>query len=112
MYDSRYLEFWGFRKLEVGLRVLLPEKTMVRLLTTSSDVIHSWAVPSLGVKIDSCPGRLNQVFFDTHRIGTFYGQCSELCGANHAYMPIVVNVYPPEQWLREIFKYRELSKLI
>jgi heme/copper-type cytochrome/quinol oxidase subunit 2 len=62
----------------------------VRLLVTSSDVLHSWAVPSLGVKIDACPGRLNKVsLYITHE-GVFYGQCSEICGIHHGFMPITI----------------------
>ena len=78
------------RLLEVDNRVLLPSKTHIRVLVTSSDVLHSWAVPSLGVKIDSCPGRLNQISLYIKRNGVFYGQCSEICGVNHGFMPIVV----------------------
>jgi cytochrome c oxidase subunit 2 len=71
---------------------LLPKDTVIQLLVTSSDVIHSWAVPSFGVKIDACPGRLNQIFFTVDRKGIFYGQCSEICGVNHGYMPITILV--------------------
>lgn len=81
-----------YRLLEVDNRVFIPYNTPVRVLVTSADVIHSWAVPSLGVKIDACPGRLNQVMVCATRIGVFYGQCSELCGVNHGFMPIVVEV--------------------
>jgi hypothetical protein len=68
-----------YRLLEVDNRVLLPIKTHIRVLVTSSDVLHCWAVPSFGVKIDSCPGRLNQTTIFLKRIGTYYGQCSEIC---------------------------------
>ena len=78
------------RLLEVDERILLPENVSVRVLVTSRDVIHSWAVPSLGVKMDACPGRLNQVGMYIRRKGVYFGQCSELCGINHAFMPIVV----------------------
>ena len=64
--------------------------TQIRILITAADVIHSWTVPSLGVKADAIPGRLNQVSFLINRPGLFYGQCSEICGANHRFMPIVV----------------------
>jgi len=84
------LTFGALRLLEVDNRVVLPVYTGIRLLITSSDVLHSWAVPSLGVKMDACPGRLNQVSLYINRFGIFYGQCSELCGINHAFMPIVV----------------------
>nr|VFU78738.1 cytochrome c oxydase subunit 2 [Proasellus hercegovinensis] len=79
-----------FRLLEVDNRVTLPQSFQIRLLVTASDVIHSWAVPSLGVKADAVPGRLNQLSFVMKRPGIFYGQCSEICGANHSFMPIVV----------------------
>jgi heme/copper-type cytochrome/quinol oxidase subunit 2 len=62
----------------------------VRLLITSADVLHSWAVPSFGVKVDACPGRLSEVLVYIKREGVFYGQCSEICGVNHGFMPIVV----------------------
>jgi cytochrome c oxidase subunit 2 len=78
------------RLLEVDNPLLLPINTSIRVLVTSSDVLHSWAVPSLGIKIDSCPGRLNQVALNIYRRGIFFGQCSELCGINHGFMPIVV----------------------
>nr|VFU78747.1 cytochrome c oxydase subunit 2 [Proasellus karamani] len=79
-----------FRLLEVDNRVTLPQSFQIRLLVTASDVIHSWTVPSLGVKGDAVPGRLNQLSFIMKRPGVFYGQCSEICGANHSFMPIVV----------------------
>jgi len=82
----------SFRLLEVDNRVVLPLKTHIRIIVTSADVVHSWAVPSLGIKIDACPGRLNQVATYINRPGVFYGQCSELCGVNHGFIPIVVEV--------------------
>lgn len=84
------LELGQLRLLEVDNRVVVPVKTHIRVLITAADVLHSWAVPSLGVKCDAVPGRLNQVQMFLKREGVFYGQCSELCGANHAFMPIVV----------------------
>ena len=95
MFDSYMvteddLTFGALRLLEVDNRVILPAKTQIRLLITSSDVLHSWAVPALGVKMDACPGRLNQVALNITRNGIFYGQCSELCGVQHSAMPIVV----------------------
>lgn len=80
----------GLRLLEVDNPMVLPIKTQIRLIITSSDVLHSWAVPSLGVKVDAVPGRLNQAAVFIKRTGNFYGQCSELCGVNHAFMPINV----------------------
>lgn len=84
------LPFGQFRLLEVDRRIVLPIGVCMRLVTTSSDVLHSWAVPALGVKIDAVPGRLNQFWIVADRAGTFYGQCSELCGVNHGFMPIAV----------------------
>ena len=78
------------RLLDVDNRVVLPLREKVRFLVTSTDVLHSWAVPSLGIKVDACPGRLNQTSIYIKREGIFYGQCSEICGVNHAFMPIVV----------------------
>ena len=79
-----------FRNLETNRRILLPTNTHIRLLVTSADVLHSWTIPSLGVKVDACPGRLNQANLFIKRIGLFYGQCSEICGVNHGFMPIKV----------------------
>lgn len=84
------LELGQLRLLEVDNRIVLPVNTYVRMIITSADVLHSWAVPSLGVKCDALPGRLNQISLYINRQGIFYGQCSELCGANHGFMPIVV----------------------
>lgn len=84
------LPFGGFRLLEVDNRVKLPVEVHTRALITATDVLHSWAVPSFGVKMDACPGRLNQFGLYLYRLGVFYGQCSEICGINHGFMPIVV----------------------
>ncbi len=78
--------------LETNNLIALPLDTTVRILVTSEDVIHSWAVPSFGVKVDAIPGRLNQVFVTPRVQGIFYGQCSEICGVNHSFMPIKVRV--------------------
>nr|QHD19780.1 cytochrome c oxidase subunit II [Coelophora saucia] len=79
-----------FRLLEVDNRTVLPYLSPIRVLTSSTDVIHSWTIPSSGVKIDASPGRLNQMSFTLNRTGMFYGQCSEICGANHSFMPIAI----------------------
>lgn len=84
------LELGQLRLLEVDNRVVVPAKTHLRFIITSADVLHSWAVPSLGIKCDAVPGRLNQAAVFIKREGVYYGQCSELCGTNHAFMPIVV----------------------
>ena len=85
------LEYGAFRLLEVDNRVVLPTNTHIRLLVTAADVLHSWAMPSFGIKIDACPGRLSQGSLFIKRPGVYYGQCSEICGVNHGFMPIVVN---------------------
>ncbi|KAK2996595.1 hypothetical protein RJ639_024871 [Escallonia herrerae] len=84
------LELGQSRLLEVDNRVVVPAQTHLRIIVTSADVLHSWAVPSLGVKCDAVPGRLNQTSILVQREGVYYGQCSEICGTNHAFMPIVV----------------------
>lgn len=93
------LEDGDFRLLEVDHRIVLPTETDIRVLVTSADVIHSWTVPSLGVKADAIPGRLNQLRFFIKRPGIFYGQCSEICGANHSFMPIVVEAIPLKEFI-------------
>ena len=90
--DAEDLEKGGKRLLEVDERVILPVNTEIRLLMTSDDVIHNWAVPSFGVKMDTVPGRTNEAWIKVTKTGTFYGQCSELCGVNHGFMPIRVDV--------------------
>lgn len=82
----------GFRLLEVDNRVELFYQVNTCILVSSTDVLHSWAVPSLGLKTDACPGRINRLVVWPNRIGVFYGQCSEICGINHAYMPIACQV--------------------
>jgi len=99
MVPSDELKPGQLRLLEVDNRIVLPVNTHIRLLATASDVIHSWAIPSFGVKIDCIPGRLNQVSLFIEREGVFHGQCSELCGANHAFMPIVVEAVSVEKYL-------------
>nr|WMP41086.1 cytochrome c oxidase subunit II [Seriana bacilla] len=92
-----------FRLLETDNRVVLPFNTQTRILMTSTDVIHSWTVPVLGLKVDASPGRINQGNILMNRPGLFYGQCSEICGANHSFMPIVlesVNMNGFLNWLK------------
>ena len=93
------LEEGSLRLLEVDNRVILPELTHTRFVITSGDVIHSWACPSLGIKSDAYPGRLNQVSVLANRVGTYYGQCSEICGILHSSMPIVIESQPLEKFL-------------
>lgn len=94
----------NFRLLEVDNRVILPFNRQIRILVSSLDVLHSWTIPSLGTKIDAVPGRLNQVSFLISRPGLWYGQCSEICGANHSFMPIVIesiNILTFISWLKQ-----------
>nr|UPL66078.1 cytochrome c oxidase subunit II [Idiostolus sp.] len=88
-----------FRLLDVDNRIIIPMNTQVRVLVTAADVLHSWAMPSLGVKVDAVPGRLNQASFNINRPGLLYGQCSEICGANHSFMPIVIESTPMKQFI-------------
>lgn len=88
--DKNNLKFNEFRLLDVDNRLILPSKIKTQLITTSNDVIHSFTVPSLGFKIDSIPGRLNKSSFFIKNSGLFYGQCSEICGINHRFIPIVI----------------------
>nr|ATA58345.1 cytochrome c oxidase subunit II [Pseudempusa pinnapavonis] len=90
MIPQSELDLFNIRLLEVDNRTTLPMNTLTRILITSEDVIHSWTIPSIGVKADATPGRLNQSTFWFNRPGIFYGQCSEICGANHSFMPIVI----------------------
>ena len=90
MIPTDELKEGEIRLLEVDNKVILPINTPIRVLVTSADVIHSWAIPSLGIKVDANPGRLNQILLYSNRIGTYYGQCSELCGVQHFGMPIVI----------------------
>jgi cytochrome c oxidase subunit 2 len=92
------------RLLGVDNRVIVPVGKVVRMIITSQDVIHSWTIPAFGAKIDGVPGKLNETWFKAEREGVFYGQCSELCGARHAFMPIAVQVVSQErfdQWVEE-----------
>jgi cytochrome c oxidase subunit 2 len=99
MIPEEDLMLGQLRLLEVDHRVVLPIETHVRLVVTAADVLHSWAVPSLGIKCDAVPGRLNQTGFFLKREGAFYGQCSEICGANHGFMPIVVEGVPLDAYV-------------
>jgi len=99
MLPEADLELGRFRLLEVDNRIKLPIKTHIRLMITSADVLHSWAMPSFGVKVDACPGRLSQASVFIKRCGVYYGQCSELCGVNHGFMPIVVEAIPTRKFI-------------
>nr|QNJ33239.1 cytochrome c oxidase subunit II [Cnemoplites edulis] len=98
---------FNFRLLDVDNRMVVPYELQVRVMVTAADVIHSWTVPALGVKIDATPGRLNQTSFTTSRPGLFYGQCSEICGANHSFMPIVIESVSTKYFMKWVAKTAE-----
>jgi cytochrome c oxidase subunit 2 len=90
------------RLLDTDTRLVVPVDTTVKVIVTADDVIHSWTMPAFGFKIDAIPGRLNETWFHAREIGTYHGQCSELCGIRHAFMPIVIEVVSKEdyqEWL-------------
>ena len=99
MIPESDLELGQFRLLDVDNKVIVPVDTHSRLIITGADVIHSWAVPSLGMKIDAVPGRLNQTSILAERTGVFYGQCSEICGVWHGFMPIAVEAVSVQDYL-------------
>jgi heme/copper-type cytochrome/quinol oxidase subunit 2 len=82
-----------YRLLTTNKALILPTHLHIGLYVTSADVLHSWAIPSLGIKVDACPGRLNNIDLFIKREGTFYGQCSEICGVNHGFLPVVIESY-------------------
>nr|UAT98554.1 cytochrome c oxidase subunit II [Penthicodes atomaria] len=112
--DSKKLEFESyminmnnktlFRLIEVDNRMTVPFLTQMRIIVSSSDVIHSWTIPSMGVKMDAIPGRLNQISMMVNKPGLFFGQCSEICGMNHSFMPITmesVNMKSFIKWMNK-----------
>nr|AMW68075.1 cytochrome c oxidase subunit II [Podallea sp. YW-2016] len=102
MIPSNEMNLDSFRLLDVDNRTILPMNTQIRIIVTAADVLHSWTVPALGVKIDATPGRLNQTNFFINRPGLFFGQCSEICGANHSFMPIVIESIPMNNFINWI----------
>nr|WHL46515.1 cytochrome c oxidase subunit 2 [Pheosiopsis sp.] len=105
MLPSNELSPNNFRLLDVDNRIILPMNNQIRIMVTATDVIHSWTVPSLGIKVDANPGRLNQTNFFINRPGIFYGQCSEICGANHSFMPIVIESISINNFINWINNY-------
>nr|ARA91003.1 cytochrome c oxidase subunit II [Hishimonoides recurvatis] len=105
MMNTNSLESNNFRLLEVDNQIVLPYNSKARILVTSYDVIHSWTIPSLGIKIDGSPGRINQGSIMMMRPGVFYGQCSEICGANHSFMPIVMEAINMKSFINWIKNY-------
>lgn len=95
-----------FRLLEVDNRIIAPLNRMIRLVITSTDVLHSWALPRFGLKIDAVPGRLNQIIFFNEIPGVFYGQCSEICGVNHRFIPIVLESTRPVLFKNWILRFK------
>lgn len=102
------LNSYNFRLLDVDNRLVVPFNSQIRLLVSSRDVIHSWTIPSLSIKIDATPGRLNQVRIFLNRSGIFFGQCSEICGANHSFIPIVLERISPNFFINWILKISEI----
>nr|QBF44144.1 cytochrome c oxidase subunit II [Corethrella condita] len=102
MIPTNELEDNQFRLLEVDNRIVLPVNNQIRMLISATDVLHSWTIPSLGVKVDASPGRLNQINFIINRPGLLFGQCSEICGSNHSFMPIVIESVPTNNFIKWI----------
>nr|ATD52975.1 cytochrome c oxidase subunit II [Exitianus sp. EMHAU-2015-Zz05232005] len=105
MKQTNMMENNEFRLLEVDNRISMPYNVKSRILVTSYDVIHSWTIPALGIKIDGAPGRINQGNIFLTRPGVFYGQCSEICGANHSFMPITIEAINMKSFLEWIKKF-------
>ena len=104
MIDTKNLKSNQLRLLETDNHVVVPVNKVVKVLITANDVLHAWAVPSFGVKRDAVPGRINETWFKAEKEGVYYGQCSELCGSRHSFMPITVRVVSDKQyneWLKE-----------
>lgn len=107
--SSNELSLNNFRLLDVDNRIVLPINNQIRIIITATDVIHSWTIPSLGVKVDANPGRLNQTNFFINRPGIYYGQCSEICGANHSFIPIVIERISIKNFINWINNYSSLD---
>ena len=104
MIETKNLKPNQPRLLETDNHVVVPVNKVVKVLITANDVLHAWALPSFGVKRDAVPGRINETWFKAEKEGIYYGQCSELCGSRHAFMPITVRVVSEKQyneWLKE-----------
>nr|YP_010268805.1 cytochrome c oxidase subunit II [Halobates maculatus]UIG88120.1 cytochrome c oxidase subunit 2 [Halobates maculatus]UIG88127.1 cytochrome c oxidase subunit 2 [Halobates maculatus] len=99
MKPTSEIEMNEFRLLETDNRITLPMNNQIRIIVTATDVLHSWTIPSLGIKVDAIPGRLNQGSMFINRPGIMYGQCSEICGANHSFMPITIESVNTKQFI-------------
>nr|ARH53768.1 cytochrome c oxidase subunit 2 [Cercyon borealis] len=108
MLQTNDLKSSSFRLLDVDNRIVLPFNSQIRMMVTAADVLHSWTIPSLSVKIDATPGRLNQISFIMNRAGLFFGQCSEICGANHSFMPIVLESISPAYFIKWIMNLTKM----
>jgi cytochrome c oxidase subunit 2 len=107
MIESKNLKPGQIRLLSTDTKIVIPANKVVKVLITSNDVNHAWTVPAFGVKKDAIPGKVNQIWFNVEKEGVYYGQCSELCGIKHAFMPIEVHVVSDEKyaaWLVEAKK--------
>jgi len=110
MISEAALTEGDFRLLEVDETVVLPINTHIRVLVIAVDVLHSWSVNALGVKLDAVPGRLNQLGFYVNRVGTYYGQCSEICGVNHGFMPIVLDIVTEKEFSTDLSVYLRMAE--
>nr|YP_010449377.1 cytochrome c oxidase subunit II [Jamides bochus]UTT74581.1 cytochrome c oxidase subunit II [Jamides bochus] len=102
---NNYDNINNFRLLDVDNRIIVPMNNNIRMLITATDVIHSWTIPAIGVKVDANPGRLNQTSFFINRPGLFFGQCSEICGANHSFMPITIESISIKNFINWVNNY-------
>ena len=98
MIETKDLKANEPRLLAVDNELVVPVNKVVKVMITANDVLHAWALPSFGVKRDAVPGRINETWFKAEKVGTYYGQCSELCGIKHAFMPIEVRVVTEEEY--------------
>ena len=110
--ENDLITIGSLRLLEVDERLVLPIEKQLRLFVTASDVLHSFAIPSLGIKIDASPGRLNQIALWIKRTGVYYGQCSEICGIQHAFMPIVVEAKDEEEFLKWLIPKNKITNIL
>nr|USE40395.1 cytochrome c oxidase subunit 2 [Necrodes littoralis] len=108
MIPTNELKPYEFRLLDVDNRIAVPYNSQIRMVVTAADVLLSWTIPAISVKIDATPGRLNQVSYFLNRAGIFFGQCSEICGANHSFMPIVMESISPNYFIKWISMMSEV----
>nr|ALO70409.1 cytochrome c oxidase subunit 2 [Brachygluta helferi] len=108
MIPMNEMKLMNFRLLDVDNRLVIPYHSQIRMIVTAFDVIHSWTIPSLSVKIDAIPGRLNQTNFFINQSGIYFGQCSEICGANHSFMPITIESISKNYFIKWLSKMIEI----